>query len=478
MRLYFFDDARLRSVSGFTPVPGPVEKLGPVGGTETPDPRWSFDPFSGSLLPLGGGAWRAYVTAFGRSRIEESRPCVFESPDGLRWERGRILQLGNLPQDFAGWMKQPSVVRLGDGSLRMYLWLHGTRGKQTICRLCTAASGDGQSFAIEDFDKPVLYHPSELGPRGWETGWVPTADQFDPRWRSGSADELRRLKRTRSNDSTYVYREADTGRFIIYGVTFLPNPPGSPRREERDNVPSMVRVIARRESADGYEFSDPEIILMPDAGDPLDQQFYYLAVHRQDDWHIGLLGDFEAVDQTQDLNIVVSRDGHSWTRPTRSPFIPRVEAEPDGMNVYAINSLIDAGDDWLLIYRGGYRPHNDAEIRSDISSTMRMARFGKRRFVGLDTAGNRDARLVTGGFVLTCPEITLDAEIRGKLRAELCDAFGNPVPGFRREDFLPVTGDSRRHVLRWNGKSAAPYQFDPVSLRIEATDSTLYALEV
>jgi hypothetical protein len=178
------------------------------------------------------------------------------------------------------------------------------------------------------------------------------------------------------------------------------------------------------------------------------------------------------------MNVVFSRDGRFWTRPTRSPFIPRTVGEPDGMNVYAINSLMDAGDDWLLLYEGGSRPHNDPVEPADCSCSMRLCRFGKRRFVGLDAAANRDARLTTRAFVLTQPRITLDADIRGRLRAELCDPFGSPLPGFRREDFVPVAGDSRAHALRWKEKDAAEYRFDPVSLRIEATDSTIYAIGI
>jgi hypothetical protein len=96
----------------------------------------------------------------------------------------------------------------------------------------------------------------------------------------------------------------------------------------------------------------------------------------------------------------------------------------------------------------------------------------------MDTASNRDARLLTAPFLLKHEQLTLDADVRGSLRVEICDAFGNPVAGYRREDFVSVTGDSRRHVLQWKDKPTAPFQYEPISLRFEATDATLYALDV
>ena len=72
----------------------------------------------------------------------------------------------------------------------------------------------------------------------------------------------------------------------------------------------------------------------------------------------------------------------------------------------------------------------------------------------------------------------MDADVRGSLRAELCDPFGNPLAGYRREDFVPIAGDRRAHVLRWREVETLPYRFDTVSLRIEATDATLYGLRV
>lgn len=477
MFLPVYDDEYYPLAPGLVMVPGPVEKLGIVPGFEAYLEEWALDAFSGSILPLPGGGYRAYLTAFHRTDHLLTMPFVAESDNGHDWRPVGHITVSGLPAGLAIYIKQPSVCWNDDGTVRMYAWCHGKRGEFVIGRCCVLHSEDGVHFVCPDFDAPVLYHPHEFGKWGFEPGLVPTVDTTEAKWLEADPAEMLRLKGRRSNDSTCIYREPDTGQYVIYGVFFLPNPEDSPRREERDNARSLLRIVTRRVSDDGYRFSDPEIILMPDAHDPLDQQFYYLAVHRHDDWRIGLLGDYEVVDQTMDLGLAFSRDGRRWRRPLRSPLLPRDEEGFDSKNLYACDRLIPEGDDFLILYRGGTKLHNE-RYQSHLGLDMALARVPQTRLVGLDTAGNRAVRLTTRVFITTQAELFLDADLRGGLRAELCDPWGNPLPGYRREDFLPVQGDSRRHPLRWRDVETGPYLYDTVSLRLELTDATVYGLEV
>lgn len=476
MYIPVYDDEYFPVVSGLVMVPGPVTKLGLVPGLEEYLGEWALDVFSGSLLPLPGGGYRVYVTAFHRQNHMLTMPFVLASADGQHWEPLGHIQVTNRAADLDIYIKQPSVCFNDDGSVRMYAWCHGKRGDYVISRCCVLRSEDGLSFAFEDFNAPVLYHPHEFGKWGFEPGLVPTVDTTEAKWLEADPAAMHQMKGMRSNDSTCIYREPDTGQYVIYGVFFLPNPEGGPRREERDNARSLLRVVARRVSDDGYHFSDPEIILMPDAADPLDQQFYYLAVHRHGDWRIGLVGDYEVVEQTMDLGLAFSRDGRQWRRPLRSPLIPRDPEGFDSQNLYSCDRLIPDGDDFLILYRGGTKLHNE-RYKSHLGLDMALARVPQERLVGLDTAGNRAARIVTRVFIQSRPELALNADIRGSLRAELCDPWGNPIPGYRREDFLPVGGDSAAHPLRWRDRETLPYLYDTVSLRLELTEATVYGLQ-
>ena len=82
--------------------------------------------------------------------------------------------------------------------------------------------------------------------------------------------------------------------------------------------------------------------------------------------------------------------------------------------------------------------------------------------------------LWTRAFILGGTELCLDASIEGSLRAELCDPFGAPLPGFDKGRSKVITGDSVDHVLRWVDASYHDYQFNAVSLRLELERGELF----
>jgi hypothetical protein len=255
----------------------------------------------------------------------------------------------------------------------------------------------------------------------------------------------------------------------------LCNLEGSPRRFEHDNAPFMLRAIHRRTSADGMEWSDPELLIVPDERDRLDQQFYYLAVHRQDGWQIGLMGSYLVHDQTMDIELCFSRDGRRWDRPLRMPWVPRESDEEAGM-IHAPNRLLDEGEDWLLLYTASSHRHNEVRDADQgrVGAEVRAARFPKRRFMGLSARGAGTGMLLTRPFILSGEELCVDARIDGWLRAELCDPFGTPLPGHGKARFQILSGDSTSHVMRWGEAATAHYQHNAVSLRLELERGEIY----
>ena len=45
--------------------------------------------------------------------------------------------------------------------------------------------------------------------------------------------------------------------------------------------------------------------------------------------------------------------------------------------------------------------------------------------------------------------ITVNADVRGELRASLLDTAGKPIAGFGAAEVEPVRGDSLAHELKW-----------------------------
>lgn len=468
-RLLFFESPN--EAYGIHHAYAPVEK--PECNVEDGGLGWGCIDF-GDPFRLEDGSYWCYGTA--RPSDQSFMGIgLWESRDALHWtpvplgqvkrdgKDTNLVRFENLPGEQSS-VGLPNVVPTRDGRLRMYFWKHG----DGHLRYLIAESDDGLRWRVLDVDKPALYHPADGGL--WEL-----AEGLAPEKANKVVlpeEEVLRRKRLWSNDSTHIHYNPQLDRFECYSVWLHPAIPD--RRVEVDNAPGIHRLIHRRFSANGLEWSDAELIIMPDDRDPWDLQFYFLSVHRQADWMIGRLGYYRVAQgmQTMDTDLCFSRDGRNWARPVRGGWIPRSKDGLDMMGIYAGGAWIDRGDRWLTLYSGTAVPHNAGKYRSGVMG----ATFAKDRLVGL-AADRTPGGFVTETFFPAGETIRLDADIRGSLRAELCDAFGRKLPGFFLMDSVPVQGDSQAHVLRWKNASSADHRFEALRLRFEFTDGVIYGVD-
>ena len=359
MMVCFFDSSQIASGKGLSRVPGPLQKLGPVIEPGEFDGRMVAS-FASSLVPLEDGTLRLYYT---RSSPESGGSwgiAVAESPDGLKWVRPCLgqthymgketnqLLIDGLPSGRARESHcQPQVFRLAERKWLMFFWIHGP-----LFRYVRALSEDGLHWRVEDLDRAVVYHPSEFRPHAFEIGLDPLELAGKPPFESFSPEELLKKKSLRSNDATYVFYDDKSGQFTMYSVWLMSNPEGTQSHIPYDNAPLALRTIHQRTSSDGVHWSDPRLIIAPDKDDPDDQQFYYLSVHWQDGWHIGMLGHYRVAAQTMDIELCFSLDGIHWQRPLRQPWLLRGPQNYDSKMVYAPNRLVDQDDHWLMLYSG------------------------------------------------------------------------------------------------------------------------------
>ena len=127
----------------------------------------------------------------------------------------------------------------------------------------------------------------------------------------------------------------------------------------QDNAPGLLRVIDRYTSADGLHFETRARIIQRDSQDPVDQQFYYLAVTRTQKGCVGMLGHYRCEAQTINLEWCFSRDGVSWQRPLRHAWLPRGEPPAvDCYGIYANNQLVERYGQWHLFHTGVNSAHN------------------------------------------------------------------------------------------------------------------------
>jgi len=487
-RIQLYDDADILTRHGLHLTYGPVQKMGPV---DWPRPDWDLaeaSVFAGSIVEMPEGGYRLYYS--GRTPPEEGGfgLALAESADGITWTKPQLGQVhvdgsstnrlrpANMPD--AGGLTQPQVVLMPDGSWLMWAWWHAR--EVGMLRYVRAESADGIAWRLSDPDNPAVFHPAarELGQNAWVAGLTgaATTDQYADE-RALDWDEAKRL---RSNDATYVYYDELRRRFDMYSVWLMPVDESTHRLTPHDNAPQVLRTIHRRESADGVTWSDAEMLILADEHDPLHQQFYYLAVQPDGDWQIGMLGNYRCWEQTMDLELCFSRDARHWSRPLRGGWVSRGGVDgTDHMSVYAPNRLIDLGDRWRLLYRGGNQKHN-RELPEGVDAAHRdtlVAEMPKGRFAGLATADRCVGALTLKPFNQASVSLSVDAEVRGHLLAELRDPYGRPIPGYELNACVPVQGDSQSHQLTWSGgKTSATYRRDVVTLRIEIADGVVYSV--
>jgi hypothetical protein len=487
---FYFHDV-LRQCQGLQLVSGPVKKHTGVLVSDSPGELTYAGSFAGTVIDNGQDGYYLYYYT---TRIPD---FAFEihlavSSDGLHWEKPslgqvrtaegqetNIIHIEGLPEGTHP--VQPIVHRLEDGRWRMYFWLHGNCMGGYMCRYVVAVSCDGLKWTCADINKACVYHPQDVSMPDfdWSRCLIMNAPKKDSQ---APKINFETALRKRSNDATFVVRNPQTGEWEMYSAWMTNVLPTHPRYCAHDNVPGHIRTIHRRTSQDGLEWSDPQLIISQDENDPLDQQFYHLAVLFEETTRIGFLGNYRLDEQTQDMEICFSRDGLHWNRPLRGGWVKRGEPGAlDSSAVYPTQGLIRHGEQLLIPYWASDIRHNyflkkEYEKRLPQAGVC-MAEIHQDRLVGLQSQKTIPGFLLTQPFIMQSPSLQLDANIIGQIRYSLCDVFGAPLPGYSTNDCVPLHGDSHEHLLRWNeNKSASEHQFYAVSLRLELENAIIYGI--
>ena len=245
------------------------------------------------------------------------------------------------------------------------------------------------------------------------------------------------------------------------------------------------RRIARAESDDFVNWTDPEVIIRPDELDPprlygIDVVFcegVYLGLLQVfNKWGLkGYLGDPSQAD-TMDVHLTFSRDGFRWERLANRPvFIPRgVIGSWDG-GMIAGARMIEYGDEVRFYYSGHSGSHNAAQRTSGTG----LATLPKDRFVAR-AASDELGVLITKPFRLEGDSLQINADAaRGRIKVEVADPIGTPIPGLTVRDCRPIERDGLRLPVTWNGdKTLRDIAGQVVRLRFYLYESKLYSFTV
>ena len=244
------------------------------------------------------------------------------------------------------------------------------------------------------------------------------------------------------------------------------------------------RTIGRSESADFLHFPAATEVLGCDALDPPDTDMYNNAAIKYpyaDNAYFIFTSMYHHATDTLDVQLAVSRDGVSWSRPERRPFIANGEpGEFDDAAIYCGVGLLRMGDELSMYYYGSRVKHNQNEPKYvSYGGTYSRAVLLLDGYVAA-VAGLVPAEFTTYPLTFSGSRLGLNARVResGYVRVELQGEDGAPLPGFALDDCVPLAGDNVRHTVSWKaGADLSALAGKPTRMRVVARDASLYAFQ-
>jgi hypothetical protein len=174
--------------------------------------------------------------------------------------------------------------------------------------------------------------------------------------------------------------------------------------------------------------------------------------------------------------LVISRDGTNWTGLGNIGLYL-----PSGMTVAGFTNG-EAVTAFGLVRRGNelWQYANFSNGNHDNATAGTFARLVQRLdgFVSLD-ASNTTGTVTTRPLVFSGSRLVLNVNsTNGVAKVALLDTNGVELAGYGLSDCNPIVTNSVNHIVTWNGNaSVASLAGTPVRLRVQMTQSKLYALQ-
>ena len=395
-------------------------------------------------------------------------PCLAESEDGVHWERPMLgqctfngIEETNIVDVTRGQSYEGGVLYdPGDPDparrFKMFFWdqraqllPRGTQeyvnwGYDAVCRVRNEAGHVIAEEPYNDWGMEAAFSPDGVR---WERQPGPVFRCYSDTGNSALYDPV--LKR-------YV----GFGRF---NLTKLQN----------GGLFNIGRGISRVESEDFLHWSEPELVLCADAGDPDGFQINSMPVDLYEGMYLGLVEDFgikSNPDYVPALQLAASRDGRHWTRAAdRAPMVePPADGAWDDQSPTG-GSIRPAGgvfihDDQVRIYYCAAAPNHPLSVG--------MAYWRRDGFVSLHAED--EGELLTAPFVVDGPELHLN--VQGEATVQVCDRQGKEIPEWgSSQSSSPISGDHTDVVVHWPESNLPQLIGQAVTLRVKMKQADLFA---
>lgn len=226
--------------------------------------------------------------------------------------------------------------------------------------------------------------------------------------------------------------------------------------------PNPWRCIGRAETDDFRRWPTPHVVLQPDLDEPtLDLYTNAYAPYPGDRYHLMFPSVYYRGTDARDVQLAVSRNGHTWTR-YKSTLLARGSEGSNEEGMMSVRHGIFSFDDnrWGLLYVGMDARHNESYYYDDHRVYSNGFAFWKRdRFVGLEAEVDGQVTLlprVCGGGRLL---LNFKTETGGWVRAAFMEPMLWPpartgmISGFSFDDCEPLRGDQLEGEVRFHGSA-------------------------
>jgi hypothetical protein len=189
-----------------------------------------------------------------------------------------------------------------------------------------------------------------------------------------------------------------------------------------------------------------------------------------------------------ELQVAFSRDGFHWDRNCRETFIGAYPDKKDSWErayIHSAGGVCNVVGDKLHFYYTAFKG-NESNRNPNAhwngmyaNAATGLAILRRDGFASMEADKNE-------GFLLTRPLkfsgnylfVNIDSP-QGKLYIEICNEDGQPIPGFTKNDCLPISTDSTKQMVTWkNAKSLQALPVMAMRFKFYLANSKLFAFWV
>lgn len=182
-----------------------------------------------------------------------------------------------------------------------------------------------------------------------------------------------------------------------------------------------------------------------------------------------------------DLKLAFSRDGFHWDRPTHENFIAssRKVGTWNYGYMHAANGVCTVVDDEIYFYFScfsGKSPNFGFHKYS--GGNLGLAKLRRDGFASLSDDG-KGGSVTTEQLEYNGKYLFINAECNeGKILVEVLDRDGNVLPGYSKEDCIPISADSTKIQVKWKNRTIEELGHQNIRLRFILKNAELYSFWV